>query len=353
MTTTYNISFQDNFGCSATDQVKVAVVDFVTLVASPTDTTICLTDSLTFRLNSDGLHFTWTPPATLNDPTIQNPTATPVDPFTPYHVKATIGGCTSESNIRVTAVPYPPILPTDTVSVCFGSSALLHVSGGSNYIWTPPIFLNNPNISDPVAVQPTSGVRYIVSVRDVLGCPKPVRDTVILHVVKIIANAGPRDTVVVIDQPLQLSATGGDIYLWTPSTWLSDPTIQNPIALPQDDTQYVVRVSNLDGCFGLDTIRVRVYKVLPDLFIPDAFTPNGDGINDIFKPLALGLRSVDAFRIYNRWGQMVFSTSAIGKGWDGTFGGSQQSPGTYVWYAEGTDYKYKKIYRKGYVVLIR
>jgi gliding motility-associated-like protein len=221
------------------------------------------------------------------------------------------------------------------------------------YAWSPVAFLNTANIPNPVSVKPTASVRYIVAVRDVLGCPKPVYDTVIVNVAVITADAGPRDTSIVLEQPLQLLATGSTNFSWSPVQWLNNPNIANPVALPEDNIEYVVRVSNSIGCSDTDTINVKLFKVKPDLFVPSAFSPNGDGNNDILKPLALGLKSVDAFSIYNRWGQLLFSTTQIGDGWDGTFGGATQSPGTYVWYAKGTDYKNNKLERKGTVVLIR
>jgi gliding motility-associated-like protein len=115
----------------------------------------------------------------------------------------------------------------------------------------------------------------------------------------------------------------------------------------------VVRVSNDVGCFDLDTIRVHVFKLKPDLLVPNAFTPNGDGINNIFKPIPIGMKSVDIFRVYNRWGQMVYSGTGNGAGWDGTFGGKKQEMATFVWYAEGVDYLNNKIKKKGSVILIR
>jgi gliding motility-associated-like protein len=89
------------------------------------------------------------------------------------------------------------------------------------------------------------------------------------------------------------------------------------------------------------------------MYVPTGFSPNGDGLNEILRPLALGMRSVDIFMVYNRWGQLMFRTTNIGEGWDGRYGGKEQAPGSYVWYAEGTDYLNRKISRKGSVVLIR
>ena len=193
----------------------------------------------------------------------------------------------------------------------------------------------------------------MVTGKDILGCPKAVKDTMILYVAKIKADAGPRDTSVVLGQPLQLGASGSTNYAWTPTTWLNNPSISNPISLPQNNIEYVVRVSNAAGCFDTDTILVKVFKVKPDLYVPNAFTPNGDGNNDIFRPIAIGMKSIDNFQVYNRWGQMLYSGTGNGAGWDGTFGGKGQEAATYVWYAEGVDYLNNKIKRKGTVVLIR
>lgn len=354
VTTTYHVTMADAFGCTATDSIRVRVVDRVTQFAGP-DTSICRTDTLILKLTSDALHYVWTETpnnGSLNDPTLKNPTAKPLV-TTNYSVVSNIGKCIAQDDITVTPIPYPLANAGPDNTICFGQSAQLNASGGSIYSWSPSAFLTATNIANPQSIKPTDNVRYIVTVRDVLGCPKPVKDTVFLFVAKIKADAGPRDTSVVLNQPLQLNATGSINYAWTPATWLNDPLIRNPIALPRNDIEYVVRVSNNAGCFALDSIRVRVFTIKPDLLVPNAFTPNGDGNNDVFKPIAIGMKSIDVFRIYNRWGQMLYSGSGTDAAWDGSFAGKKQETATYVWYAEGVDYLNNKIKRKGSVVLIR
>ncbi len=354
VTTTYTVRLTDAFGCTATDSLTVNVKSFVTLFAG-NDTSICRTDSLVLQLTSDALHHIWTETPnnnTLNDPTLKNPTATPLV-TTNYHVAGNIGKCITEDDITVTPVPYPAANAGPDETICLGQSAQLNATGGSIYTWSPNVFLTSANIPNPQSVQPTDNVRYVVTVRDVLGCPKPVKDTMFLFVAKIVADAGPRDTSVVVGQSLQLFATGSTNYAWTPTTWLDNPFINNPVSLPQNDIEYVVRVSNDVGCFDTDSIRVHVFKVNPDLYIPNAFTPNGDGNNDVFRPIPLGMKIVDIFRVYNRWGQMLYSGTGNGAGWDGSFAGKKQEAATYVWYAEGVDYTDKRIKRKGTVILIR
>jgi gliding motility-associated-like protein len=355
VTTVYRVTLTDPFGCKGSDSLKIRVVDYVTQSA-PGDTTICKTDTVALNIISDALYFTWTEtPAgnTLNNPKIKNPFGTPIT-NTIYTVIGSIGKCVAQNDIPVNVIPYPNANAGTDPSICFGSSAQLNATGGSSYSWSPVTFLNNPLLSNPVSQSPVTSIRYIVTVTDTLGCPKPVNDTVLVNVIKIKADAGPSDTSVVLNQPLLLNATGSNNFLWDPPKWLSNIGIYNPISFPQNDITYTVKVFNDIGCFDYDTIRVHLFKLDPSFYVPTAFTPNGDGTNDFFRPKAIGMKSLDIFRIYNRWGQLLFSSTDIeGRGWDGTFKGKGQEPATYVWYAEGTDYLNVRVKKKGYVVLIR
>ncbi|MGN6352511.1 MAG: gliding motility-associated C-terminal domain-containing protein [Parafilimonas sp.] len=169
------------------------------------------------------------------------------------------------------------------------------------------------------------------------------------------AHAG-NDTAVVINQPLQLNATGGVRYEWQPPASLSNVGISNPVALytmPDEGIHYTVFVYNEAGCVDTASLTVKVYATSPTVFVPTGFTPNGDGRNDILKPIAAGMQRVELFNVYNRWGQLVFRTSVNGKGWDGTVNGKQQGAGTFVWMVKAVDYTGKPYMKKGTVVLIR
>jgi gliding motility-associated-like protein len=176
---------------------------------------------------------------------------------------------------------------------------------------------------------------------------------VIVTVAVIKADAGPSDTAVVLGQPLLLQATGSNHYLWSPAQWLTNIGVSNPVSLPQDDIKYFVKVYNDQGCFDIDSIRVHLFRLESGIYVPTAFTPNGDTKNDFLHPILIGMKSLDIFMVYNRWGQLLYRGTDAQKGWDGTFAGKGQDAATYVWYAEGTDYKNIKIRKKGYAVLIR
>ncbi len=353
VSTKYFVRLTDAFGCHSDDSVFVDVKDHVTLFAG-NDTTICRTDGFFLNTASDALHYKWTPNTFLNYDTLKMPFATPLSSIT-YSVVGNIGKCQSLDAINIKVVPYPAANAGLDTAVCPGFSVQLNATGGSSYLWTPATFLNNRFIPNPFAVNPNASIRYIVTVTDTLGCPKPVKDSVWVNVYpKVIANAGPRDTSVVITEPLLLFATGGSSYSWDPAIWLNSPLIHNPISLPQDNIQYVLTATSaIGGCTGTDTIRIKLFKVDPDMYVPTAFTPNGDGNNDLLKPVLLGMKELKFFKVYNRFGQLLYSTGDIGKGWDGKFAGKGQDPATYVWIAEGVTYKGDTKFKKGYVVLIR
>ncbi len=350
--TMYYVRMTDAFGCYRDDSVFVDVKAFVTLNAGP-DTTICQTDGFFLNINSDALSYRWIPSAGLSNDAIKNPLATPLSTTT-YTVIGNIGKCQTVDDITINVVPYPIANAGPDAAICFGFSTQLNATGGSNYAWSPATFLNNRLIQSPISVRPTANIRYIVTVRDTLGCPKPVKDTVWVMVYpKVVPDAGPADTIVVLGEPLFLRASGALTYVWTPDTWLNNANIENPVSKPQDNIKYVLTGTTAQGCIGQDSIFVTLYKMDPDLYVPTAFSPNGDGNNDVLRPILLGMKKLNYFRVYNRWGRLMYSTTEQYRGWDGRFNGKAQDPATFVWMAEGLNYKGEVRRKKGYAVLIR
>lgn len=351
--TTYFVTFTDILGCRNKDSIFVDVTKSVNIFAG-NDTTICRTDGLTINTISNALHYIWTPATYLSSDTAKHPFANPLVSTITYHVVGNVGKCSNSSNITIKTLPYPPAYAGKDTTVCFGLSVPLKATGGITYQWSPSTFLNATNIANPIAVNPTATTQYIVAVTDIVGCPKPAFDTIIVNVdPQVIADAGPADTTVVLGEPLQLNGTGGSIYSWQPSTWLNNPSISNPVASLEDNITYQLLVSSAAGCSSRDSIRIKLYKVPPSFYVPSAFSPNNDNNNDILKPILLGMKSLNYFRVYNRWGKLLFYTNQKGHGWDGFFNGNPQDPGTYVWMAEGTTYTGQVIVRKGYAILLR
>jgi len=352
-TITYTVNLDDN-GCVNHDSVKVRVVDHVTLKVM-NDTTICQGDTIRLRVQSNALKYGWFPVSQVLDPAAANPQV--VTSFTTnYQVTASIGSCAAQDQVRVVTVPYPVAYAGRDTTICYDTKARLNGSTEANiFAWLPSPSLSNYSILNPVAT-PKTTTAYILSVYDNKGCPKPGYDTVVVNVLPDINAFAGRDTAVITGQSLQLQATGGLRYQWTPGTGLSNTTIANPVALytiPSLGIVYKVMVFNEANCADSAYIKVKVFQTMPTVFVPNAFTPNHDGKNDVLRPIAVGMAHIDYFRIFNRWGQLVFSTTANEQGWDGTIAGKLQPSGTYVWLVKATDYTGAPYVQRGTLVLIR
>lgn len=160
------------------------------------------------------------------------------------------------------------------------------------------------------------------------------------------------DTAVAMGYPIQLQATGGIFYTWSPPTYLNNPDIADPIATPTQDILYTVTASSTAGCTSTASILIKVYKG-PAIYVPTAFTPNGDGINDLLKIVAPGVSRLTYFRIFDRWGMEVFHTTSLDAAWDGTVSGHPVPEGVYVWMIQGIDFQGGTLTQRGTVTLLR
>lgn len=355
--TTYHLFLTSN-GCTAEDSIKVRVTDAVSL-SLQNDTSICRTDTLQISPITNALYFTWTPRTYLSDNKIPNPIATPLSDSIKYYLLAEIGKCQATDSITIKTVPYPISDAGNDARICYGKTVkLIGNTDASSFIWTPTNSLLNSTTLQPTA-GPQSTTTYYLTATDNKGCPKPVTDSVTVTVIQPVkVNAG-NDQNVVINQPVQLNANGGGVdatYQWSPSTYLSNPNIENPVAVfpPGIDTfTYRLKTTTPYGCIGYDTVTFNIFQTEPEIFIPSAFTPNGDGKNDILKPILAGIKNLVYFSIFDRWGNLVFKTGDEGIGWDGTYKGVAMPSGTYAYMAHVRDYNGKFIDKKGTIVLIR
>jgi Bacterial lectin/CHU_C Type IX secretion signal domain/PKD domain len=269
--------------------------------------------------------------------------------------------CQNETDQSVTINPSPhaqfAAIPTlcdiDTAVSLTEGSELTGLAGDSAFSGRG---VSPGGVLDPLqAGVGTDTLMYTFNAID--GCSDTAYQTVFIQSLPRV-RAGD-DTAVVIGQPLQLNAWSsdgtGDIFLWAPPEGLNNPGIADPIAVLGsgiDSIRYVVTATDSVGCFGQSSLKVVVFSSMPDLFVPNAFTP-GRGTNAIFRPIPVGISRLLYFSVYNRLGGLVYSTSRMGEGWDGTLDGKQQTPGVYVWVAEAETYTGRTIARRGTVILVR
>ena len=351
--TTYYVDMNDN-GCINRDSVKVRVTDRVNLSVM-NDTTICESDTVQLHIVSDGFRYSWVPIAQVMNPGKPNPFVV-TKLSTTYQITAQIGGCTTIDSIHVIAVPYPLANAGPDTIICDHTSVQLHAGvTGNSFTWSPTATLSNSNQLNPVAT-PKISTTYNLIVYDNKGCPKPGIDQVFVAVLPPIKASAGGDTAIALGQPLQLTATGGINFVWSPTTGLSNARIANPVASfihSTDSIRYKVQVYNQAGCYDSAFVSIKIFKTLPSVFVPTAFTPDNDGKNDLLKPIAVGMKQIEYFHVYNRWGQLVFSTYANKQGWDGTIRGKVQNSGIYVWAVKAIDYTGKPFFQKGTAALIR
>ncbi len=352
---TYTVTVIDNLGCSATFNTVVGLTNNLTFTPQ-TDPTICEGNSTQLQLVSNATVFSWTPATGLSNTAISNPVANPMVTTT-YTVTATLGRCSANDIVivNVNGAPIPDAGPDGFI--CYGQTYQLQGSGGVQYTWTPSTNLNSTSISNPVST-PVKTITYILSeVIDAIGCKSLTTDQVTIDVTPPIkVKTFPYDTIGYPGDQFQLNATSAaTFYLWSPATGLSNPNIPNPVLTVGpigSDILYQVIASTAAGCRGEGYVNLKVYKG-PELYVPTAFTPNGDGLNDIFYPFPVGIKSINYFKVFNRWGQLLFSSTTLYQGWDGKLQGVEQPTGAYVFMAQGVDKNGKLLTRQGTVAMIR
>jgi gliding motility-associated-like protein len=361
-TTTYKVILDDK-GCTNEDSVKVNVLENVNVNAGR-DTSICTGDQVMLNATSatTGLSFQWNPAATLNNPNIVNPIAQPVAPLTPYVVIASFGNCKATDTVNVRTVPYPISTAGPNQNICLGDVVILRGSGdGNRFQWLPTAGLSSPN-SAVTNAKPTQTTTYTLHVYDNKGCTKPGISNVTVNVLPaIIVNAG-NDTTVLIGQSLELSAeSNATINTWSPALGLSTTSglktvlKLNANSLPPNTNFITYRItgSTPNGCNASDDIVIRIFSTGPSIFVPNAFTPNKDGLNDRIRPILAGIQQMEFFRIFNRYGQLVFETNEPETGWDGNLKGKPQGSANFVYQVQAIDLDGNVIKQSGSFVLIR
>lgn len=301
-----------------------------------------------------GLIYSWSPAAGLSDPNSANPRAGPLVKTTYILTTSSAGGgCATTDTVVVDAsIIDTTIGVIGKLSYCItsGDSALLFVQPTNNIQWLKDNFPINGQNDLRYRVTQSGNYRAILS--NDRGCTALTQE-------KTVTIETPRPGITypieyaVVNYPQQLKArTFGVGVEWTPPTFLSSTSSFVPFFNGTTDKLYTIEIETAAGCITVDTQLVKVFKEVK-IYVPSGFTPNQDGLNDHLKPIPVGIKELKYFRVYNRWGQLVFDMKDDPKGWNGMIKGKPQSTQVVVWMAEGIGINNVVYKQKGTCVLIR
>ncbi len=334
----------------ASQPISVKVSPEVRVIASP-DLKACNQSHVSLTA-SGGLNYAWTGPngfaSASQSPSLPNISYNQAGP---YVVKATnADGCSDSDTVNIQVLQNVVIVMPAPQAVCEGFPITLTASGGSGIRWTPATGLSNDTVYNPT-VRVSASTRYFATVSNPVGCTDT--GSVMVNVYKMAkANAGP-DLKILSGNSVELKGTvsGSDVtYIWTPSTHMNDPTLLNPLVSPPSDMRFRLTATSHSGCnnTAFDEVEVNVFDFKK---IPNTFTPNGDGYNDVWQVDQLRSFEGCITEVYSAAGQLMHRDVGYSKPWDGTRNGRPLPAGTYYYAIDLKLEGFPKL--AGYITIIR
>jgi gliding motility-associated-like protein len=328
-TTEYFVTGTTLNGCTAKDSVTITInpVPVYTLTA---DTTICKGTPLILHAQG-GSSVLWTPNSTL---TVINNEEAQVSPaaLTTYYVTfSDNNNCTAYDSVIVDVRPDPIFAIGNGGVICEKDTIQLSASGGDVYVWTPGGHIDDSEVNNP-SVFPTTTTEYFVNITDTV-CNNEITLSTMVNVNPLpLITANKSNDLDCTFGFATLSATGAQDYQWSPATGLNDASIRTPRASPISTTEYTVTGTDANGCSNEAQVMIEVSMANKiEFFMPNAFTPNNDGLNDCYGIKYPGFTEKFEFSIYNRWGERIFYTKDPSTCWNGTYKGIKQDIGVYVY----------------------
>jgi gliding motility-associated-like protein len=289
---------------------------------------------------------TWSPSTQLSDATVINPvfsgsTSETLGATVSLNANPNCSGISNTIYLDVRPIDVPDIIG-DSV-ICIGTTVSLNINADSVLWWG-----DTTNVSTTFTFTPQQD--SLVTATATTFCVKNAVTThyVVVNPLPVITSIN--DTTITIQDVITLTTTGGEIYTWIPSTYLSCSDCPSPEAAPEETTLYEVIVTDSNGCVSSRTINVEV--LIPDLFIPNGFSPNGDGVNDLVEVRSLSIETMN-IKIFDRWGGLIFESNDQAISWDGTFNGTNLDAGVYVYKFESKMVDGAKIEKSGTITLFR
>jgi gliding motility-associated-like protein len=355
--TTYAVKLEPYPGYGCPNTMFTKVTDSLTVKAiAGKDALLCNGDSIQIgTIPKQGLAYQWSPTAGLSNPEIANPVAAP-NISTDYIVATSNsgGGCLTTDTVRIIASIIDSSLQvTGKDAYCFGhgDSTVLKVKPANTIEW----FKDNLPISgttNQTSYKVTQPGTYFARLTSDLGC-KATTHKKIVYIDFDKAGITYPLKYAVVNLPLGLTVRPiGQTVLWSPAVNLNSPESFEPTFRGAREQLYTISITSRAGCVTTDTQLVKIIKQV-EIYVPTGFTPNNDGKNDYLHPILRGVAKVQTFKIFNRWGQLLFESKDELQGWDGSFKGLPQPPQAVVWMLECIGMDGVLYSKKGSCILIR
>ena len=356
-----SVLVKDNNGCQAaiTSPDKIIINPAPTIALTPVAPVVCKTAAV--QLNATGAAtYEWWPATGLSAINIQNPVAFPAT-NTLYTVKGKDAiGCVGESAVTVTVATPFEMTAVTAANLCKGSAAQLKANGADSYLWiNNTAGLSALQIPNPVA-KPDASTTYTLVGYDQYKCYSDTATVTVTVRPNPSVNAGPdRETTFGAENALSITNSPDVVrWNWTPAEFLSCTSCAAPVSRPYKSMDYIVSVYNEYNCSAKDTVHINAICTGVNIFIPNTFSPNNDGKNEVFGIGGSGVRIIRSFRVYNRWGEIIFERknfypNDISGTWNGKNKGIDVDTGVYVYFAELECEANQIFERKGTVLLVR
>ncbi len=337
---TYNINLYVTNSSGCIDTVTSTIQSYrIPVVSAGDDMFVC--EGTGKAITATGAAtYSWSPATGLSCADCPSPIANPTIDMTYTVVGTSDEGCSSSDVVNVSLQRPFHMTSVRGDSICAGGSRKLSASGAHSYTWSPSAGLNNPNIAEPIA-SPLITTRYMVVGKDDKNC---FTDTayVPVRVFPIPTVEAGEDKTINVGTTIDLvPVVSADVtrVTWSPTGSIFRNDYPAITVKPRETTEYTVDVTNAGGCMARDRLRVTVLCNDANVFIPNTFSPNNDGANDVFYPRGRGLFSIKSMKVFNRWGEIVyqkndFMPNDVNAGWNGTYKGKPLSPDVYVYIIE-------------------
>lgn len=342
---------------SVTKNITINATPYVRVSASQLK--ICEGNSVNLHAQSDA-SVQWLTTGVLSCVYCTDPQASPLI-NTRYRAKASnVYGCSVMDSLDIAVVPKVNLTVNRDTMVCYGSSVKLQAGGAAYYNWTPVTGLTNNTIANPITT-PIEDITYQVTGTNDPACPASAPLSVKVAVRPLPAVNAGKDQTVTVGEVVKLMASGSsDVvkWKWSPADFIDCPTCPFTTAAVRKPITYSITGTNQYGCTKSDVMNVDLVCNTDVVFLPNTFSPNNDGQNDIFYPRGKGISMIKSFRIFNRWGQEVFRRERINiddsrNGWDGTYKGQPQASDVYIYFLEAYCDTNEFFQLKGNVTLLR